>query len=174
MLSNTRKRTISVGPQSEADVREFIANREQQRRKDSQSGVSSGRSSQRRPLDSMPLPPPSLGDIAVQTPLSESPSDYVDPKASAALNNSKESVSGASLQVNDTNKGLLTPPLSSDGASSDSGREDEQQDRQMFSALEKPRIRYDVEVITKIIVYAGIAWLAVEGNPLLFERLGLM
>lgn len=43
----------------------------------------------------------------------------------------------------------------------------------MFSALERPRIRYDVEVITKLIVYAGIAWLAVEGNPIVFELLGL-
>lgn len=43
----------------------------------------------------------------------------------------------------------------------------------MFSALEKPRIRYDVEVITKVVVYAGIAWLAVEGNPLLFAWSGL-
>lgn len=43
----------------------------------------------------------------------------------------------------------------------------------MFSKLEKPRVRYDVEVITKLIVYAGIAWIAVEGAPILFETIGL-
>lgn len=78
-------------------------------------------------------------------------------------------------------------------------REDEREEREMFSRLEKPRVRYDVEVVTKIIVYAGkvpprlyysnhlrirldinaeffesgIAWIAVEGNPILFEVLGL-
>jgi hypothetical protein len=69
---------------------------------------------------------------------------------------------------------LLTPPSSDHGNASDSGNEDEKNDRTMFSKLEKPRVRYDVEVITKLIVYAGIAWLAVEGNPLLFEKLGMV
>ena len=36
-------------------------------------------------------------------------------------------------------------------------RQDEREEREMFSKLEKPRVRYDVEVITKIIVYAGKA-----------------
>ena len=31
----------------------------------------------------------------------------------------------------------------------------EQEEREMFSNLEKPRVRYDVEVITKLIVYTG-------------------
>lgn len=34
-------------------------------------------------------------------------------------------------------------------------RQDEKEDREMFSKLEKPRVRYDVEVITKLIVYSG-------------------
>lgn len=67
----------------------------------------------------------------------------------------------------------------------------EKEDREMFSKLEKPRVRYDVEVVAKLIVYCGwsemhclyrlglltmckgIAWIAVEGNPLLFEYIGL-
>ncbi len=36
-------------------------------------------------------------------------------------------------------------------------REDEREEREIFSRLEKPRVRYDVEVVTKIIVYAGKA-----------------
>ncbi len=47
-------------------------------------------------------------------------------------------------------------------------------DQEMFSALKKPRVRYDVEVITKLVVYAGIAWVTVEINPIIFERLGLI
>ena len=62
----------------------------------------------------------------------------------------------------------------STASQNDSGREEEVQDRNMFSALEKPRIRYDAEVITKVVVYAGIGWLAVEGDPVLFRWLGLV
>ena len=98
------------------------------------------------------------------------PSSYLD---AVDAGQSKPS-SQPYLQVFTPNPNLLTPPPSDAGASSDSGREDERSDREMFSTLEKPRIRYDVEVITKLVVYAGIAWLACFGNPLLFERLGLI
>lgn len=39
---------------------------------------------------------------------------------------------------------------------SDDRRQYEREDREMFSRLEKPRVRYDVEVITKLIVYSGM------------------
>jgi len=54
----------------------------------------------------------------------------------------------------------------------DSEREEE---REVFRRIEpfKPRVRYDVEVVTKLVVYTGIALWAVEGNPILFELLGL-
>nr|KMM66312.1 hypothetical protein CPAG_02651 [Coccidioides posadasii RMSCC 3488] len=48
-----------------------------------------------------------------------------------------------------------------------------QNEEEMFSMITKPRVRYDVEVVTKLIVYSGIAWLAVEVNPILFHFLGL-
>lgn len=89
----------------------------------------------------------------------------------------------------------LTPPESSGSAGSedvfaDSQQEDGQEEQEMFLSLEKPRVRYDVEVVTKLIVYSGeycivragqrsanmslgIGWLAVEGNPILFELCGL-
>lgn len=51
--------------------------------------------------------------------------------------------------------------------------ETEEEDRQIFLRLEKPRVRYDVEVVTKLIVYAGIGWWAAAGNPVLFELCGL-
>ncbi|KAF3131325.1 hypothetical protein TWF569_011192 [Orbilia oligospora] len=49
----------------------------------------------------------------------------------------------------------------------------EKQERDMLSQIEKPRVRYDVEVVTKLLVYSGIAWWAVEGTPILFELVGL-
>jgi dihydrosphingosine 1-phosphate phosphatase len=42
-----------------------------------------------------------------------------------------------------------------------------------FANVVKPRVRYDVEVVTKLIVYCGIGWLAVEINPIVFELVGL-
>ncbi|TKA35377.1 hypothetical protein B0A54_13456 [Friedmanniomyces endolithicus] len=121
-LRNPRKRTVSIGPQSEADAREFIANRAQKRR-DSRSSFDAI-----KPL------------LQVKSP---------------------------------TDPNLLTPPLSDAGASSDSGREDERKTQELLRAVEKPRIRYDVEVVTKLVVYAGIAWWAAEGNPLLFRWVGI-
>ncbi|KAL1888956.1 Long-chain base-1-phosphate phosphatase [Sporothrix stenoceras] len=53
------------------------------------------------------------------------------------------------------------------------GRQDELGEREMFEKLVKPRVRYDVEVVTKLIVYTGIGWLAVEIIPVVFELIGL-
>jgi hypothetical protein len=145
MLSNTRKRTVSVGPQSEADVREYIANREQKRRESLSAATGSSPHSR----------------------FSETADGHLSPMSLQPARQNQHNHSSASLQVNLTGKGVQTP------SQSDSGREDEVQDRNMFSALEKPRIRYDVEVITKVVVYAGIGWLAVEGDPILFAWLGL-
>ncbi|KAK6540346.1 hypothetical protein TWF694_009148 [Orbilia ellipsospora] len=49
----------------------------------------------------------------------------------------------------------------------------QQEQQDMLSRIEKPRVRYDVEVVTKLLVYGGIAWWAVEGTPLLFNLVGL-
>jgi dihydrosphingosine 1-phosphate phosphatase len=55
-----------------------------------------------------------------------------------------------------------------------SENDDEAKERQaLFSTLPRARVRYDVEVVTKLIVYFGIGWLAVEGCPLIFELLNL-
>lgn len=50
---------------------------------------------------------------------------------------------------------------------------DVKESRALFSAIPRIRVRYDVEVITKLIVYAGIAWWAVEGCNAVFELVGL-
>jgi len=45
--------------------------------------------------------------------------------------------------------------------------------RVVFSAIPHIRVRYDVEVVTKLIVYAGIGWWALEGCVMIFEVLHL-
>ncbi|EME40674.1 hypothetical protein DOTSEDRAFT_74279 [Dothistroma septosporum NZE10] len=169
MLSSIRrrKRTISVGPQSEADAREFIANRAQQRRDRSRS-PQKGLQQQPSRSSLKAATTPSIHENNPMTP-EESP----ESTTYLSVHQNLSHVSPPTLMVTAPNRDLLTPPPSDNGNASDSGKEDESNDKKMFSALEKPRIRYDVEVITKLVVYAGIAWLAVEGNPLLFAILGI-
>lgn len=53
------------------------------------------------------------------------------------------------------------------------GLSDSEQEKVDFEGIEKPRVRYDVEVVTKLIIYAGIGLLAVEVDPILFSYIGL-
>lgn len=166
MLSSIRrrKRTVSVGPQSEADAREYIATRQARR-----DGTSPSRPN-KKPSNPMLTPnTPSIeeqGTSNITSGEATGPADYLSAQSNV------QAISVPPKQLNAT-PDLLTPPPSDNGTGSDSGKEDEKNDRKMFSGLEKPRIRYDVEVITKLVVYAGIAWLAVEGNPLLFAIIGI-
>ncbi|KAI4741749.1 acid phosphatase/Vanadium-dependent haloperoxidase [Aureobasidium sp. EXF-12298] len=180
MLSNLRhprKRGISIGPQSEADAREFIANRERKRR-ESRSSTDGNES---RPQ----LTKPPGGSFYISKLEEESDATnqkhYENNSGSfgVATPLATPGQKGDLLKPNPFNALPLTPPASDSGNGSDAGREDKEegddaeQDHKMFLALAKPRVRYDVEVVTKLVIYAGIAWLAVEGNPLLFEIAGL-
>ena len=168
-IRHPRKRTVSIGPQSEADVHETIAYRDKRRR------------------ESASAQDPS-------NPRSKSPPNRVNgtsPVATLRARPSNTSPSPSRLQAYEQMMGSGTTPLGNeDGAAlekfpsfdinvyTETGElkaevEAEVEAKEMFSRLAKPRVRYDVEVITKLIVYSGIAWLAVEGNPLLFEVLGL-
>ncbi|CAG8545222.1 12611_t:CDS:10 [Ambispora leptoticha] len=42
-----------------------------------------------------------------------------------------------------------------------------------FDTIEEPPLRYDVDVVVKLVVYAGIGWLAVDLIPVFFELSGL-
>jgi hypothetical protein len=60
---------------------------------------------------------------------------------------------------------------------------DDENEKMLRTNIEEPRIRYDVEVVTKLIVYGGITykmyahlgigWLSVDLLPLVFQALGL-
>ncbi|KAH8696603.1 PAP2 domain protein [Talaromyces proteolyticus] len=49
----------------------------------------------------------------------------------------------------------------------------DQDEQAMFSMIKKPRVRYDVEVVTRLIVYAGIAIIVIDYAPYMFDFLGL-
>jgi hypothetical protein len=85
-----------------------------------------------------------------------------------------------------------TTPFPSADFSIETELEAEQRDeKEVFSQIKKPRVRYDVEVVTKLVVYAGmfqhqnfsygnclqlllgIPWVVIEVAPLLFDLIGL-
>jgi len=53
-------------------------------------------------------------------------------------------------------KDELPPILRQETATAVQDEEDEEEDRLLFQKLQVPRVRYDVEVVTKLIVYAGM------------------
>ena len=162
LLTNLRRRrAISVGPQSEADAYEALAYR-QKRRRDSlkESHVSVPASKQANEAEA------------------EAGEDYFEPLPTKQSHSRKRSLSIEEFRAQ---MGASADMLSQDTIAKDSSgnpstrlsAEDEKDKSELFATVQKPRVRYDVEVITKLIVYVGIGWLAVEGNPILFYHFGL-
>lgn len=179
-----RGRAVSVGPQSAADAYETLAYREKRRR------------------DSLTSSSDSSAAIPRPERRSQSHSkDYFsdsDKNGSAQVSGISP-VSGNTLGVGNLptpaqsrvssyeqmmgqGKVLVTPATPPINQESTIGDEDEDivviqqnelEEKEMFSQLMKPRVRYDVEVVTKLVVYAGIGWIAVEIGPIIFELIGL-
>lgn len=155
LSSFRRRRAISVGPQSEADAYETLAYRNKRRR------------------DSLNAPE-SMSPTKEASP----ERSYFQKGETAQTRTRSNSLEMFRAQMGTGVDALSPTPVSSPGdgsppSAAEAGAMDELNEKQLFSSIQKPRVRYDVEVVTKLIVYSGIAWLAVEGNPLLFIYLGL-
>jgi dihydrosphingosine 1-phosphate phosphatase len=159
LLSNfRRRRAISVGPQSEADAYETLAYRNKKRR-DSLTAAES------------------LSPTKEEGSLVPSPDrSYFEKDDTSAGRKRSSSLEMFRAQMGTGIDALSPQPLASSPISpnaQDVRAADELQERQLFSSIQKPRVRYDVEVVTKLIVYSGIAWWAVEGIPIIFKHVGL-
>ncbi|KAI0402348.1 PAP2 superfamily-domain-containing protein [Xylaria palmicola] len=139
-----RGRSVSIGPQSAADAYETLAYRER-KRKESNASL--------RPRASVQ----ELGEDQTGR--------------SSAVNNGQPKPSDFEKQMGEGI--VIVSPSDGKELNGDPemyiGQQDELGEKEVFSKLVEPRVRYDVEVITKLVVYAGIAWFAVEGVPVLFE-----
>ena len=161
LLSNfRRRRAISVGPLSEADAYETLAYRNKKRR-DSLNAFEALSSTKE---EAMPAPSSDRNDSGTKNPLSGRRRSSSLDMFRAQMGTGVEASSAA--------------PASSlaDGKvqrAQDVHARDELQEQQMFLSIQKPRVRYDVEVVTKLIVYSGIAWLSAEAIPILFKHVGL-
>ena len=139
-----RRRAISIGPQSEADAYETLAYRERRRRASLSAGDETFSS----------LSKPSA--VSQNRPLVPSADDFANGIGQPLQHVRSEIENYESMM----GTGLVNGSKEMDV-------------KEMFSRLQKPRVRYDVEVVTKLIVYSGIGWIAVEGNPILFALVGL-
>lgn len=178
-----RGRSVSVGPQSAADAYETLAYREKRRRESmsSQDGASSF-------FRSNSQPPPNEKNYPYNLETQEN-SSYVSGVSPLIkqlgpgnLPTPAQSRVGSYEHMMGQGSLTLTPATPPNGLSEEEKSLEhdgfvqelkEREEREMFSRLEKPRVRYDVEVVTKLVVYTGIALWAVELNPILFELIGL-
>ncbi|KAL8365294.1 hypothetical protein RB595_004210 [Gaeumannomyces hyphopodioides] len=182
-VGGRRGRSISIGPQSAADAYETLAYRERRRRESIGSNASLGSKPSLRDLREEAAGDgdgDGDGDDAVaaytsgrhQSPIPTSP-------AAGGAGHGHAFRSGGTLAEYESMMGqgtVVLSPTADDGDDEPDmfvAHQDELGDMEMFERLVKPRVRYDVEVVTKLIVYCGIAWLSVEGIPLLFEFIGL-
>lgn len=176
-----RGRSVSIGPQSAADAYETLAYRERRRRESRGSDAGSPAGIKGRP---------SLGSLREKAAM-----DGVEvclSQASGVQGNGK-------LAAEFENTTLVESPTTSPDAADTylSVDGDELGEKEVFSRVVKPRVRYDVEVVTKLVVYTGwcfldprllsswfmcasadagstgIAWLAVDFIPTGFEKIGL-
>ena len=117
-LSHPRKRTVSIGPQSQADVYEAIAVR-QRRRRDSEAAE----------------------------------------QRLQALSGARNDTQEANGIVMNGDSRLDTTEVKERDFKDDSLAVidiDDEGDEKLFSSLQVPRVRYDVEVITRLVVYFGM------------------
>lgn len=153
-----RGRAVSVGPQSAADAYETLAYREK-RRKESASSIS-------RPTLSpenqsyFTVPQSSNGEVRSSLRATGVSSYYTNgnlPTPAPSNVGSYEEMMGQGTVVYTP----ATPPQGLDEGSlihrayTVPDQRKGHEERDVFYGLEKPRVRYDVEVVTKLIVYTG-------------------
>ncbi|KAM5457386.1 Long-chain base-1-phosphate phosphatase [Microsporum audouinii] len=162
-IRHPRRRAISIGPQSEADAYEAIAYRQQRRRTSAAS---------ENPRPSSPLREKG-GNAKSQSqqPVTRSKratSNVSDTQSPSRSLHDYENMMGSGAQIYEQGN-----TKSADTLTNGTVTNDEEDEKDMFSKITRPRVRYDVEVVTKLIVYSGIGLIAVEASPILFHLLGL-
>ena len=139
-----RGRAVSIGPQSAADAYETLAYRERKRRESLSSEKGSG-------LKNVHSSAAEGEESVVDEPVAQS-SGYE--KYERQMGQGQVVVEGAARRS-------LSPNAAGAGSAAVEepelylGQRDELGEKEIFSKLTRPRVRYDVEVVTKLVVYAG-------------------
>ncbi|KAL6165023.1 Long-chain base-1-phosphate phosphatase [Exserohilum turcicum] len=150
-LAHPRTRSVSVGPQSAADAYETLAYRNR-RRRESVNSVDGKIPAISADVSGPPLldtpnvekSDPLLGTGLLPTPMASRVQSY------------ERMMGTGKVQLDE--KTPLTPPESDMDVAGNiytGSPTEEEEKREIFMKLTKPRVRYDVEVVTKLIVYTG-------------------
>jgi hypothetical protein len=145
MLTNirqARRRAISVGPQSEADAYEALAYRQQRRREGSFSERTGSANDGRYPKQDGANPSKTQG-------------------TGRGLAEYEHMMGSSSPKFEQTTERRRANSATTANGPTHSLQNEEEED--MFSLITRPRVRYDVEVVTKLIVYSGMSRLV--GRP---------
>lgn len=142
-----QSRSVSIGPQSAADAYETLNFRAKRRRESispvaekinkhtsEHLGISKTNNSESRPIILGVLPTAVASKLNLYQYFAASNPAKFNPPIPVV-------VSGV--------------PAASNRKLSEDRKQYEKEDREMFSKLEKPRVRYDVEVVAKLVVYCG-------------------
>jgi len=148
-LAHPRTRSVSIGPQSAADAYETLAYRNRQRREsaNSKDSVMPEGAAWSPSTPALKKGEPLLSASLLPTPMASRVHSY------------EHVVGTGKLQMEDQN--TATPPESESDVAGDvysltqTPTDEENEKREIFMMLTKPRVRYDVEVVTKLLIYAG-------------------
>lgn len=150
-LAHPRKRSVSVGPQSASDAYETLAYRNRRRRE----SVNSSDGTVLEDLEWSSSPPSQAVTPAVEKGQSLLGAGLLPTPMASRVHSYEQMMGTGNVQALDGS--LDTPPESDTDLSGDGSMktDEENEKREIFMKLTKPRVRYDVEVVTKLIVYSG-------------------
>lgn len=151
LMRHPRRRTVSIGPQSEADAYEAIALRARARRL-SRDGTAFDAAGNMPPSPPSPSPPARLRLVS---------------RAAGGGN------ADAAVDIADINDETEAGTATQEEAEEEDAASAAKDASHLLAHVHRPRVRYDVEVVAKLAVYAGIGWLSTAGVPVLFELAGL-
>lgn len=162
----TRGRSVSIGPQSAADAYEALAYRERRRRESI--GSNGSLKSAGGGLDLRERFQADAAALAGDEPvvLSSSPTgkstalaDYEQQMGQGRIplirSRTDRSLSPVPPMLQEEEENRAEGYVASQRGGGEQGEGDELGEKEMFEKLVKPRVRYDVEVVTKLVVYTG-------------------
>lgn len=135
----TRGRSVSIGPQSAADAYETLAYRERRRRESMGSN-------------------PSLRSKSSNIELTSTKEEDQAGRAQAS------GAQKSPLNHYEQQMGEVKETTTENGTTAFPEYNEEIDEKVVFSQLVKPRVRYDVEVVTKLVVYAGRLYFSSRAN----------
>jgi hypothetical protein len=152
-LAHPRKRSVSVGPQSASDAYETLAYRNRRRRE----SVHSSDGTVLEDLEWSSSPPSQAVTPAVEKGQPVLGTSLLPTPMASRVHSYEQMMGTGNVQTLD--QSLETPPESDSDFAGDAQMktEEENEKREIFMKLTKPRVRYDVEVVTKLIVYSGMS-----------------